>query len=208
MEFARLSKYAILILPTMEARVWWFILRLSTLVINEAATPALNSDMNYGKIVAFAQATEDRKIKNMREREGTSKARSTGNFGESFGGGRSSLRGGSSGPSQSHAQSSASAPPAGHSQQQGSHFRTNQGSRGPHHQGRLGGRFPQQRTPPYPRCRRIHSGIYYMDLPICYGCGLRGHIQRECHSSRQGAGRGTAHPSSSVAATSSAPPPA
>ncbi|XP_070032440.1 uncharacterized protein [Nicotiana tomentosiformis] len=45
-----------------------------------------------------------------------------------------------------------------------------------------------------------------MDLHICYGCGLRGHIQRECHSSRQGTGRGTAQPSSSAAATSSAPP--
>ncbi|XP_070032214.1 uncharacterized protein [Nicotiana tomentosiformis] len=39
-------------------------------------------------------------------------------------------------------------------------------------------------------------------------CELRGHIQRECRSSRQGAGRGTAQPSSSAAATSSAPPPA
>ncbi|XP_070046736.1 uncharacterized protein [Nicotiana tomentosiformis] len=47
-----------------------------------------------------------------------------------------------------------------------------------------------------------------MDLPICYGYGLRGHIQRECRSSRQGAGRGTTQPSSSAAATSSAPPPA
>ncbi|XP_070046641.1 uncharacterized protein [Nicotiana tomentosiformis] len=47
-----------------------------------------------------------------------------------------------------------------------------------------------------------------MDLPICYGCGLMGHIQRECRSSRQGMGRGRAQPSSSAAATSSAPPPA
>ncbi|XP_070039448.1 COPII coat assembly protein sec16-like [Nicotiana tomentosiformis] len=47
-----------------------------------------------------------------------------------------------------------------------------------------------------------------MDLPICYGCGLRAHIQRECRSSRQGTGRGTTYPSSFVAATSSAPPPA
>ncbi|XP_070032295.1 uncharacterized protein [Nicotiana tomentosiformis] len=129
MEFARLSKYAILMLPTMEARVRRFVQGLSPLLINEVATAALNSDMNYGRMVAFSQATENHKLKNRMEREGTSKARSAGNFGESFGGGRSVFRGGSSGPTQSDAQSSASAPPAGHSQQQGSHFRPNQGSR-------------------------------------------------------------------------------
>ncbi|XP_070039831.1 uncharacterized protein [Nicotiana tomentosiformis] len=116
MKFAHLSKYAILMLPTMEARVRWFVMGLSPLVINEAATAALNSNMNYGKMVAFDQATENRKLKNIMEREGTSKARSAGNFGESFGGGRSAFRGGSSDPSQSFAQSSASAPPARPSQ--------------------------------------------------------------------------------------------
>ncbi|XP_070040995.1 uncharacterized protein [Nicotiana tomentosiformis] len=125
MKFARLSKYAIHMLPTMEARVRRFLQGLSLLVINEAATVALNSDINYGNIVAFSQATEDRKLKNRREREGTSKARSAKNFGESFGGGRSAFTGGSSGRTQSHAQSSASLPPTGHSQQQGSHFRPN-----------------------------------------------------------------------------------
>jgi len=79
-----------------------FVQGLSPLVINEAATTALNSNMNYGMIVAFAQI----------EREGSSKARSVGNFGNSFGGGRSTFRGGSSGPSQSFAQSSASIPSA------------------------------------------------------------------------------------------------
>ncbi|XP_070032424.1 uncharacterized protein [Nicotiana tomentosiformis] len=53
----------------------------------------------------------------------------------------------------------------------------------------------------------MHLGICYMDLPICYGCGLRGHIQRDYLSSRQGVGRGTAQPTSS-AATFVAPPPA
>ncbi|XP_070004757.1 uncharacterized protein [Nicotiana sylvestris] len=47
-----------------------------------------------------------------------------------------------------------------------------------------------------------------MELPICYGCGMRGHIQRHCHASRQGTGRGTVHSSSPVTATSSAPSPA
>ncbi|XP_070035366.1 uncharacterized protein [Nicotiana tomentosiformis] len=47
-----------------------------------------------------------------------------------------------------------------------------------------------------------------MDRPICYGCELRGHIQRECRSSRQGVGRGTAQPSRSATATSSATLPA
>ncbi|XP_070036595.1 uncharacterized protein [Nicotiana tomentosiformis] len=131
MEFARLSKYAILLLPMMEARVRRFVQGLSPLVINEASTSALNSDMNYGKMVAFVQAIEDRKLKNKREREGTSKAWSASNFGESFWGGGSAFSRGSSGPTQSHAQSSANAPPAGHSQQQGSCFRLNQGSKGP-----------------------------------------------------------------------------
>ncbi|XP_070019805.1 uncharacterized protein [Nicotiana sylvestris] len=46
MEFARLSKYAIHMLPTMEARVRRFIQGLNPLTINEASTAALNSDMN------------------------------------------------------------------------------------------------------------------------------------------------------------------
>ncbi|XP_070045132.1 uncharacterized protein [Nicotiana tomentosiformis] len=64
-------------------------------------------------MVAFTQATENRKLKNRMEREGSSKARSVGNLGVLFGGSRSAFRGGSSGPSQSFAQSSASAPPLG-----------------------------------------------------------------------------------------------
>ncbi|XP_070032200.1 uncharacterized protein [Nicotiana tomentosiformis] len=64
-------------------------------------------------MVEFAQAIENHKLKNIMEREGTSTSRSAGNFGESFGGGRSAFRGGSSGPSHSFAQYSASAPPAG-----------------------------------------------------------------------------------------------
>ncbi|XP_070045098.1 uncharacterized protein [Nicotiana tomentosiformis] len=100
-EFACLSKYAMHKLPTMEARVCRFVQGLSPLVINEATTVALNFDMNYGKMVAFAQATENRKLKNRMEHESSSKARSAGNFGGSFGGGgsRSAFRGGSSGPS-------------------------------------------------------------------------------------------------------------
>jgi len=67
---------------------------LSPLVTNEAPTAALNSDMNYGNIVAFAQAIENHKLKNKIGREGRRKARSVGNFGNSFGGdGQHSLEG-------------------------------------------------------------------------------------------------------------------
>ncbi|XP_070046709.1 uncharacterized protein [Nicotiana tomentosiformis] len=44
MDFARPSKYAALMLPTVEARVHRFVQGLSPLVINEAATDALNLD--------------------------------------------------------------------------------------------------------------------------------------------------------------------
>ncbi|XP_070056993.1 uncharacterized protein [Nicotiana tomentosiformis] len=50
------------------------------------------------KMVAFTQATENRKLKNKIEQEGSSKARFAGHFGG--GGGSSAFRGGSSGPSQ------------------------------------------------------------------------------------------------------------
>ncbi|XP_070050514.1 uncharacterized protein [Nicotiana tomentosiformis] len=114
MEFARLSKYVIHMFPTMEARVHRFVQVLSPLVINEAAMTILNSDMNYGKMVAFSQATEDRKLKNRREREGSSKAQTAGNLGGSSGGGRSAFMGGSSGLSQSFDQVSMSACYASH----------------------------------------------------------------------------------------------
>lgn len=47
-----------------------------------------------------------------------------------------------------------------------------------------------------------------MDIPVCYRCGVRGHIQRDSHAPRQGTGRGFAQPSGSSAATSFAHPPA
>ncbi|XP_070046572.1 uncharacterized protein [Nicotiana tomentosiformis] len=167
MEFARLSKYAIHMLPTMEARVHRFVQCLSPLVINEASTTALSSDMNYGKTVAFAQAIETRKLKNRMECQSSSKAPSAGNFGGSFGssGGRSAFKGVSSGPSQSFAQSSMGAQSSGHSQ----------GNKGTHQQGRPDRRF-QQRRLLCPKCGRMHFGFCFMDLPVCYGCGLRGHI--------------------------------
>ncbi|XP_070057150.1 uncharacterized protein [Nicotiana tomentosiformis] len=117
MEFVRLLKYAAHMMLTMETRVRQFVQGLSPLVINEAATTTLNSNMNYGKMVAFTQATEARKLKLRMERESSSRARSASNLGDSFGGGRSAFWGGSSWPPQSYAQSSASAPPSGHGQQ-------------------------------------------------------------------------------------------
>nr|XP_009795538.1 PREDICTED: uncharacterized protein LOC104242205 [Nicotiana sylvestris] len=99
MEFSRLSKYDIHMLPIIEARVRRFVQGLNSLTINEASMAALNSDVNYGKMVAFTQATKNRKLKNRMERKGNNKARSTSSMGESLCGGRSSFRGGSSGPS-------------------------------------------------------------------------------------------------------------
>nr|XP_009774808.1 PREDICTED: uncharacterized protein LOC104224801 [Nicotiana sylvestris] len=93
MEFARVSKYAIYLLPTMEAKVHRFLQGLSTLVINEASIAALNSNLKYLKMVEFAQATKTPKLKNMIDIEGSSKAQSTGHYGDSFG---SMFRGGSS----------------------------------------------------------------------------------------------------------------
>nr|XP_009772718.1 PREDICTED: uncharacterized protein LOC104223066 [Nicotiana sylvestris] len=81
MEFVRLSKYAPQLLSTMDARVWRFVQGLSPLVVNEAATAALHSDMNYGKIMGFSQATEARKLKIRVERESSSRARSAGHSG-------------------------------------------------------------------------------------------------------------------------------
>jgi len=46
-----------------------------------------------------------------------------------------------------------------------------------------------------------------MDQPICYGCGIRGHIQRDCRLSRQIVRRGMAQPSGSAATISATPSP-
>ncbi|XP_070057603.1 uncharacterized protein [Nicotiana tomentosiformis] len=94
MEFGRLPKYAIHMLPTMEAGV-------------------------RRKMVGFPQATENRKLKNRMEHEGSSKARSTGNFGgsSSCSGGRSAFRGGSSRPCWSFTHPSMREQPSGLSQQ-------------------------------------------------------------------------------------------
>nr|XP_009802355.1 PREDICTED: uncharacterized protein LOC104247906 [Nicotiana sylvestris] len=98
--------------------------------------------------------------------------------------------------SKARSTSSASAPPSGPNQQQWSRCRPGQGSRGSHQRGRSGERFQQQQRSPCPRYGKMHSGTCYLELPICYGCGMRGHIQRHCRASCQGAGRGTAQSSS------------
>ncbi|XP_070040715.1 uncharacterized protein [Nicotiana tomentosiformis] len=113
--FAHLSKYAIYMLPTMEARVRHFVQGLIPLVINEAATTALNSDMNYGIMVAFAQATKDRKLRGKMEQDNNKKTRSAGNLSGSYSrgnGGKALHRRVSSRPTQSVAYSSARALPS------------------------------------------------------------------------------------------------
>ncbi|XP_070034784.1 uncharacterized protein [Nicotiana tomentosiformis] len=115
MEFVRLSKYDVHMMPTMEARVRRFLQGLSPLVINEAATSALNSDMNYGKMVAFAQATEARKLKHRMERKAQSSSPTAATSsthplarGSSAPAGRGTTRGGaqsSGGPSRFYAMS-------------------------------------------------------------------------------------------------------
>ncbi|XP_070025343.1 uncharacterized protein [Nicotiana sylvestris] len=153
MEFVRLSKYAPQLVSTMGDRVRLFVQGLSPLVVNEAATVALHSDMNYGKIVGFAQATEARKLKIREERESSE-------------------------------------------------------SRRPHQSGRPRGGSQQHGGALCPKCGRFHTEDCYLDIPVCYRCGVRGHIQRDCQAPRQGTGRGFAQPSGSLAATSSACPPA
>ncbi|XP_070002983.1 uncharacterized protein [Nicotiana sylvestris] len=199
MEFVRLSKYAPQLVLTMDARVRRFVQGLSPLVVNEASTAALHSDMNYGKIVGFAQATEARKLKIRAERESSSRARSAGHLGRPLPG---------RWPSQSYAQSSVSAPPSMHSYQQSSHLRSGSDSRRPHHSDRLGGRSQQQRRASCPKCGRFHSETCYLDISVCYRCGVRGHIQRDCRVPSLGMGRVFAQSSSSSAATSSVHPPA
>uniref|UniRef100_A0A1S4CV65 CCHC-type domain-containing protein n=1 Tax=Nicotiana tabacum TaxID=4097 RepID=A0A1S4CV65_TOBAC len=114
------------------------------------------------------------------ECQSSSKARSAGNSGGSSGGGggRSAFMGGSLRPSQSFSQSSMSA----------QSFVPSQGNRGPHQQGRPDRSF-QQRGLPCPKYGRMHLRACFMDLPICYMCGVRGHIQRDCRSACRNMGR-------------------
>ncbi|XP_070042802.1 uncharacterized protein [Nicotiana tomentosiformis] len=148
-------------------------------------------------MVAFDQATETHKLKNRMKRQSRSKAQPASNFGGSSGGGsgRSAFRGGSSGPSQSFAQSLMGAKSSGPSQ----------GNKGPHQQGHPDRRFLQWRLP-CPKCGRIHFGTCFMDLSVCYGCSVRGHIQRDCRSSSRIISRGATQPTNSATTTSTAPP--
>nr|XP_009768288.1 PREDICTED: uncharacterized protein LOC104219323 [Nicotiana sylvestris] len=186
----------------MDARVRRFVQGLSPLVVNEAAIEALHSDMNYGKIVGFAQATESRKLKIRAERESSNRARSAGHSGRPVPGR------GPSEPSQSYAQPSASALPSMHSYQQSSHLRSGLDSRRPHHSGRPRGRSHRQGRASCPKYGRFHFETCYLDILVCHRCGVRGHIQRDYRTPSQGMSRGFAQSSGSSAATSSVYPPA
>uniref|UniRef100_A0A1U7WGA2 Uncharacterized protein LOC104226096 n=1 Tax=Nicotiana sylvestris TaxID=4096 RepID=A0A1U7WGA2_NICSY len=179
MEFVRLSKYTPQLVSTIGDRVRRFVQGLSPLV-----------------------ATEARKLKIRAERECNSRARSVGHSG------RPVQRRGPSGSSQSYAQSSANAPPSVHSYQQSSHLRSGSDSRRPHQSGRPGEGSQQQGGALCPKCGRFHTEAFYLDIPVSYRCGVRGHIQRDCHVPSQDTGRGFAQPSGSSAGTSSARPPA
>nr|XP_009781375.1 PREDICTED: uncharacterized protein LOC104230309 [Nicotiana sylvestris] len=95
-----------------------------------------------------------------------------------------------------------------HSYQQSNHLRSGSDSRRPHQSGRLGGRSQRQGRASCPKCGRFHSDTCYLDIPVCYRCGVRGHIQRDCRAPSQGMGRGFAQSFGTSAATSSVHPPA
>ncbi|XP_070046868.1 uncharacterized protein [Nicotiana tomentosiformis] len=62
---------------------------------------------------------------------------------------------------------------------------------------------------PHPRCvkcGRYHSGVCHYGTNVCYKCGMRGHIQGDCRSSRQSMDRGVTQPSSYAVTTSTTPP--
>nr|XP_009795743.1 PREDICTED: uncharacterized protein LOC104242395 [Nicotiana sylvestris] len=95
-------------MSTMDARVRRFVQGLSPLVVNKAATAALHSDMNYGKIVGFAQAIVARKLK-IRAKKETSAPPSVHSYQQS-----SHLR-----PGSDSRKPHQSGHPGGRSQQQG-----------------------------------------------------------------------------------------
>ncbi|XP_070045141.1 uncharacterized protein [Nicotiana tomentosiformis] len=103
---------------------------LSKHAIYKMPTFALNSNMNYGKMVEFSQATETQKLKKQMERDGNKKAEFASNFGGYFSCGKVMFMGGSSGTTKSFAQSSDSAPLSWPSQQKWSVLRPSQGNRG------------------------------------------------------------------------------
>jgi len=55
------------------------------------------------------------------------------------------------------------------------------------------------------KCGKCHPRICRYGTNVCYKCGVSGHLQRDCHSSRQIMGRGAAQPASSTATSSIAP---
>nr|XP_016515610.1 PREDICTED: uncharacterized protein LOC107832308 [Nicotiana tabacum] len=70
------------------------------------------------------------------------------------------------------------------------------------------GMRPRQQGGICPKCGGFHTEACYLDAPVCYNCGVRGHIERDCRAPRKGMGRGLAQPSSSSVVTSSVRPPA
>nr|XP_009768543.1 PREDICTED: uncharacterized protein LOC104219545 [Nicotiana sylvestris] len=106
-------------------------------------------------------ATEARKFKIRVEKGSSSRARLVGHSGRPVPGR------GPSGPSH---------------YQQSSHLRPDSDSRRPHQFGHPGGKSQQQGRASCPKCGRFHSETCYLDIPMCYRCGVRGHIQRDCHA--------------------------
>ncbi|XP_060195149.1 uncharacterized protein LOC132624378 [Lycium barbarum] len=175
------AEYAPHMVPDMRATVRRFVLGLKPELYRDAKTAAQNDKMTISKILAFVQGNEaelkeEEALQKQKDKEFNKRAKSSSNF--SQGGGRRFFKNRSARPTPS----AASAPVPNFKNDKKQNFRPSSS----HSQANVGQSV--YTIPACSKCTKRHLGECRMGTNACYGCGQKGHIQKDCPSARQGTG--------------------
>ncbi|XP_060182450.1 uncharacterized protein LOC132612133 [Lycium barbarum] len=181
LEFVSLAKHAPHMVPDMRARVRRFVGGLDSHLYDGANIVAQNGTMTISKMVAFVQGKETRlkeeeALQKEKDKEYNKRVKSTGQF--SGNRNRNFFKNRSAAP----APSTASAPPPKFRNDKRQNFRPSSSY------SQTSGGQSNYNYPICGKCNKKHLGECLMGRNVCYGCGQRGHIQKDCPSARQDTG--------------------
>lgn len=207
MQFIKLARYAPYMVPSDKAKIRRFIIGLGDHIQDTTAAAAVSMKA-FASVVGFAKSLEEKKQKRRVERDQNKKARTTGGFSGSVGGGSKGVFSkGFSAPAQSVPQSGTNFP-GRHSQGHGSQSRQNQNFRTSVSQSQSSVGQPSNQKVTCSTCGKGHSGQCKIGMRGCYHCGDIGHLKYNCPKLPVNASKGSTYALGTSVATTATPTPA